>query len=465
MATVDEHISKDGVYSYRVRVFLGRDKDGKQIVKRRTFTEKELKHSTPTAMIKEVEKLAEKWEAELKHRPDKSNDRPDKVLLNSYIPEWEEWLIKRAKANIISEATVAYYKRDYKNYCLNYFENYTVEAVTPAVAKKFVSDLRTGTGFKHAYSAKSTSHALTAINSLFTFLIDEKQLITANPFMGMTIPRDKSKGKGKKRKAKALTQKEFLLLMTALDTEYKGKSVLKKWRAFFKTMLTTGLRVEEMVALRWKDLYSKDGYYMLKVDSAVSVTVNRKQIETEFLKTDESLRDVQLPTVAYDALMAWKEEQKENVKYLHEYWKGKPLSEFEEQYIFCSENGEKPMYKSMPVRELHHIIKRWNDTEEGRKNPIKDITAYDLRHTNTTLLLEWGTAPTQVAYALGHVDLSMVNTVYGHAMPKEKNGPSPFDVHTGSEGEQSARRAEAMKRLEALSTEELERLLKVKDQE
>ena len=465
MATVNHHKSKDGTDSFRVRVFLGRDKEGKQIVKTRTYSEKDLKHTTLTAMQKEVEKLAEVWEAKLRNRPIKTKERADKALINSFVPEWQEWLVKRAEANIISEATVAYYKRDYKYYCKEYFENYTVEGVTPAVAKKFISDLRTGNGFNRAYSHKSTSHALTAINSLFTFLIDEKQLITDNPFVGMTIPREKSKGKSKKRKAKSLTQEEFLLLMKALDAEYNGRKVLTKYRALFITMLTTGFRVEEIVALKWNDLYVKNGYHMLKADSAVSETVDRKQVESEFLKTDESYRDVQLPEIAYKALMDWKEEQAERARVLFEYWKGKSPEEFDEQYIFSSEDGAKPMNKNMPARELHKIIRSWNSTDEGKKNPIKDITAYDLRHTNTSLLLLWGENPLHVAYNLGHVDLSMVNQVYGHKMENNVNAPSLFDVHSGAEQKQNSRREEVMKKLEALSTEELERLLNLKEKQ
>ncbi|MBR3202549.1 MAG: hypothetical protein IKF60_03075, partial [Solobacterium sp.] len=220
MAHINRYMGKDGV-SYRVRVFLGSDKNGKQIVKSRTYKAKDLTHSTAAAMLSEVEKKAEAWEAELKRRPVKTGERADKAMLNSFVPEWQDWLIARSRANIISESTVAYYKRDYKNYCSSYFENYTVEGVTHAVAKKFISDMRTGVGFKRTYSPKSTSHALTAINSLFAFLIDEKQLITANPFAGMTIPRDKSKGK--KRRTKSLTQEEFYALMKALDSEYDGK--------------------------------------------------------------------------------------------------------------------------------------------------------------------------------------------------------------------------------------------------
>ena len=163
--------------------------------------------------------------------------------------------------------------------------------------------------------------------------------------------------------------------------------------------------------------------------------------------------------------MDWKEEQAERARVLFEYWKGKSPEEFDEQYIFSSEDGAKPMNKNMPARELHKIIRSWNSTDEGKKNPIKDITAYDLRHTNTSLLLLWGENPLHVAYNLGHVDLSMVNQVYGHKMENNVNAPSLFDVHSGAEQKQNSRREEVMKKLEALSTEELERLLNLKEKQ
>ena len=458
MAHVTRIMRKEGV-SYRVQVYVGKDADGNRIVQSRTYKDKDLKHKTASAMLKEVKELAEKWEAELRNRPDKTAERPDKVLLSSFISEWHEWLLKRAHANIISEATVAYYKKDFRNYCEKYFERYTVEAVTPSVAKKFISDLRTGTGFKRPYSAKSTSHALTAINSYFTFLIGEKQLISSNPFIGIPIPRDKNKSF--RKKTSSLTEEEYLYFIMALDT----LNVPPKWKSILKTIMTTGVRVEEAVALKWKALFDMDGFHMLAIDEAVSITTERKQTPSPYLKTDDSRREVRLPELAFSSLIDWRKDQEDLAANLGTKWKGKPLEEFDEQYIFCSEDGSKPMNKNMPSRMLHKIIARWNQTAEGKKHPIKDINAKDLRHTNTTLQIMWGVPPTEVAHGLGHSNLLMVNTVYCHVMAQKQTGISPFDLHAAAITEETKRRTEIMNRLGFMSTEELEQLLILAEKE
>lgn len=458
MAHITRFMRKDGV-SYRVQVFVGKDANGNKIILTRTYKDKDLKNKSASAMLNEVKELAEKWEAELRNRPDKTAERPDKVLLTSFISEWHEWLLKRAHANIISEATVAYYIKDFRIYCEKYFEHHTVEAVTPSVAKRFISDLRTGTGFKHSYSAKSTSHALTAINSYFTFLIDEKMLISSNPFTGMKIPRDKKKSS--RKKTAPLSKEEYSLLIKAIDT----LKLHPKWKAFFKTMLTTGVRVEEMVALKWNALFEKDGFHMLDIKEVISITTERKQTPSPYLKTDESRRMVRLPELAFSELMDWRKKQEDLAYNLGTKWKGKPLEEFDEQYIFCSQDGSKHMNKNMPARMLHKIIHRWNQTAEGKKYPIKDINATDLRHTNTTLQLTWGVPPTEVAHSLGHVNLTMVNTVYGHIMAQKQTGISPFDLHAETISEETMRRTEVLTRLGSMSTEELEKLLILADKE
>ena len=65
MASVKVNYGKDGkIVSYRLRADLGRDANGKQII--RTRTEKASKKMTPAKELKAMQQLAEKWEQELK---------------------------------------------------------------------------------------------------------------------------------------------------------------------------------------------------------------------------------------------------------------------------------------------------------------------------------------------------------------------------------------------------------------
>ena len=338
--------------------------------------------------------------------------RPDKTLLSSIIPEWKEWLQRRADANLLARSTVAYYKRDYKNYCSEYFENYTIEAIDHLTAKKFVSDLRTGNGFEHPYSKKSTKNAITAIRSVFTYIIEELHIISNNPFDNLSVPAKRGENKNEKI---AWTEGEMFCFLEALETCFdNGYSVPLRWKAFFKSMATTGIRVEELVALKWKNINSVQGNHTIKIKIAISVNEERKQIESDFLKTDSAFREIVLSEIAYKELMKWKTEQKKIAEMLGSRWKGKSIDDFNEQYIFSNSDGSKAMNKNMPNTTLHKIIDRWNNSPKGKERPIRNITAYELRHSCTTLELEWGKPITEVAYNLGHKNLTMVNEVYGH---------------------------------------------------
>ncbi len=74
---------------------------------------------------------------------------------------------------------------------------------------------------------------------------------------------------------------------------------------------------------------------------------------------------------------------------------------------------------SIPNKEFQKIIKRYNETDEGKKNPLPLITLHGLRHTSATLLISEGVDPKTVQTRLGHSEISTTMDIYSHALRKQ----------------------------------------------
>lgn len=467
MANVDrkEVINKKGkvVIYYRARVFLGFDENKKMIFQRKTFkVGKDIMSTTPTAQKKEAQKLADEWEAKLKHQRKKEVIRADKILISDVVVEWMNYLKQRAEIGNLAESSVYYYKRDYDRYCSKTFDHLTVEEVTDEVAQDYINSLR----YKKKLSVSTTKQCLAAMRSLFNFIVKEKRILPSSPFKDVRIPRENRKKKKEKEnnKKKHFDKEQATLFLNVLNAAYEYSAdrkitvqidgtekeetihfapvkfkVKAKWVAFFSTLISCGLRPGEILALRWRCIdFNKK---LITVEEAVSRDIDGKIIISE-TKTPLSERTFYLSHLAEDALLAWKNEQIEYAKNLGTAWKGLPVKQFGDQLIFTGIDGEKQVGEDTAVQMFHSIVDRWNkivDTEieknedpdfvEALKNQkLPRLTSYGLRHTFATLELDAGASPNVIARKMGHADLTMINQRYAHPLDEAaKKADSTFD--------------------------------------
>lgn len=173
-------------------------------------------------------------------------------------------------------------------------------------------------------------------------------------------------------------------LKAAADTPYSEMVV---------TLLFTGLRRGELLALRWKDLdlargkaYISRTMYRLKKEYVVKET-----------KTASSQRVVALPTGLCKLLADYYQRQVEQRKLLD-----MPMPEL----VFTRPEGE-PFDPST----FSHAVKKVS-TRAGL-----DIKAHALRHSFATLLLKAGKHPLVVSAQLGHSSVRTTLDVYSHVLP------------------------------------------------
>jgi integrase len=170
--------------------------------------------------------------------------------------------------------------------------------------------------------------------------------------------------------------------------------------------LTSGMRVGEMIALRWADIDFQDG--SLQVRHTVSRIGKRFQeqgIVENDPKTESSKRKIVLPRFVLEALKKHREEQAEI--------RAKAGAAWQERDIVFSN------YFGGFVERAH--ISTWLK-QLLKQAGLPELRIHDLRHSAATVLLKMNVNPKQVQELLGHSSIVITMDRYSHVMPDMQRG-------------------------------------------
>jgi integrase len=166
---------------------------------------------------------------------------------------------------------------------------------------------------------------------------------------------------------------------------------------FYYTLLLTGLRRSELLALRWNDL---------DLDLAciyVSRSLHRLDDGTIIIKepkTSRSRRPVDLPPSLAVLLRQHKDKREAEHKAM-----SRPLTE--DDFVFSHANGT-PLNPNTVSHTFSKIVARAG---------LSHLSLHDLRHIHATMLLKAGTHPRIVQERLGHSSIATTLDIYSHTVP------------------------------------------------
>ncbi|SFI94991.1 Site-specific recombinase XerD [Terrisporobacter glycolicus] len=199
---------------------------------------------------------------------------------------------------------------------------------------------------------------------------------------------------------KALSKDDQLRLLEAL----KGIDL----ELLITFALGTGLRLGEVLGLKWSDIDFKE--HTLSVQRSVRrvVEIQRDGTRERILKevppkTENSFRTVPIPNSILSKLKSYKKEQNKLILSIGEDYKNN-------NYVFCNNDGT-IMDPKKPNRRLSSVLK---------SNDIELITFHGLRHTYCTRLFEAGVPPKTVQSLVGHSDIETTMNIYTHVMKETK---------------------------------------------
>ena len=164
----------------------------------------------------------------------------------------------------------------------------------------------------------------------------------------------------------------------------------------FYTALWTGMRLSELLGLRWCDVNLNLGYL-----SVVQAFYKHGSVcEMGEPKSKYSRRRITLPESLLEVLTDHRLEQEAQGIML-----GRPLVETD---LVFSHPGGKPMDPSTVSHAFTRIL---------RQAGLPHIRFHDLRHSHASLLLQAGVHPKVVSERLGHASVAFTLDIYSHVVP------------------------------------------------
>jgi integrase len=160
-------------------------------------------------------------------------------------------------------------------------------------------------------------------------------------------------------------------------------TVRPDYRHYFTVRFFTGMRTGEVHGLKWK--YVDFDRRLILVRE--SIVLN----EEDDLKTDGSMRDIQMTEPVYEALR----HQANATAHLGD-------------YVFCTKSAK-------PLDNQNFLNRVWSPLLRHLGLPHR--RAYQMRHTAATLWLASGEAPEWIANQLGHNSTEMLFRVYSRFVP------------------------------------------------
>ena len=339
------------------------------------------KRRRQTVTIRGTKRQAEARLAELVHKVGSGEySNPSKVTLGGFV---EQWLRDHAWPNLSPE-TAQVYEIIANAHIIPALGSIPLQKLTPERLQAFYADKlargrRDGSG---GLSPRTVRHHHRLLHVTLENAV-KWRLISRNPADAVDPPRFNRK------EMQAFDQdglNEFL--ETIRETEYYP---------LFYTLLFTGLRRSEALALRWRDVDLVLGY--ISVNRTLH-QLNDKSFVFRQPKTEKSRRTVALPPSLSIVLRQHQESQQKQRALL-------ATAVSDDDLIFAQLDGS-PL---LP----HSITNAWRRLV--KQAGFQGVRLHDARHTHATLMLKQGVNAKIISERLGHSSVVITLDTYSHVLP------------------------------------------------
>jgi integrase len=364
---------KDG--RWEARVTVGFDDDGKQI--RRSFYGDT--------------------------REDVAVER-DKALLSvragTYIPptkitvgQWMGVFLEVYVRPSVRETTYGQYESVTRVHIVPALGKDKLRDLQPKDVQRFLNDEFSGAATGRALSARSVEVIYTVLHSALKQAVLEG-IVARNVADYVRLP------KGPAKEMKVLTRDDMLRLMETAMGDRFGPAII--------TLLSTGLRVGELIALQWSNVDLQAGTLSVtKNATRVSNGTGHTKIVIGDPKTKSGKRVVTIPEPILPILQQWRRQLAEERLAAGPHWQDGNLA-------FPGYMGAM-LDRSNVRRRLQRLC---------REAGIEYINVHGLRHTFATRMIEEDVSARTVQEMLGHSRVEMTLNKYVHVLSDEKRKAS-----------------------------------------
>lgn len=358
-------IRKRGDRTWLIRIFLGRDANGKQKFHHKTI------HGT--------KRDAERYLVATQREMDLGVFvEPAAMSVHEYLNRW----LRDAARPRVSRRTADGYAGLIDRYLLPPLGHKRIDKLQPL-------DIQTAYGQMQArgLSARVVRHAHSVLHNALKQAV-KWGLLSRNPSDLVELPK--------------VPHKERRVLSPSEAQDFLKAAAVMPHGLIFELALISGMRPEEYLALQWSDIDFERGTAQVRR----ALVWHKKSWSFEEPKTPRSRRTVFMPAPLLQRLAAHRRKQAEVRLKLGAVWQALDL-------VFCSELGTPLQIPNLTYRYFRPIL---------TKAKLPQIRLYDLRHSCATLLLIAEENPKVVSERLGHSTIVLTLDTYSHVLPTMQQG-------------------------------------------
>lgn len=309
------------------------------------------------------------------------------LLFKDFTEQWLSYYIQR---NAPKPGTIRL-RRYSINKLLNYFAHIKLKNITEEMYQAALDDL------KDQDFSKSTIEGVHTTGKMIFKMAVNKRMLKINPTLNAYIKRDEQVIiEDDEEELPIFFEKEELLLFLNTANE---KGLFMDF-AIFVLLSYTGMRVGELVALKWKDIDLKK--HLIRITKTYyNPDNNSHKYQIVPPKTKKSRRKIIVDEFVIDVLKMYKIEQEKIIKHFGKSYTNK-------NYVFANVNRH-PGYPLL-VKFIESRMARLLKKIDFNLN----VTPHSLRHTHTSLLAEAGVDLDEIMDRLGHQDDETTRRVYLH---------------------------------------------------
>lgn len=353
---------------YYAQLDLGRDPSGKRVRPRRTARSR----AEAVSKLKEMERAVARGEL--------TGGRPSFTMVGEWLQAWLDGEVAQRAATLdLRRSTVANYRRVVTRHLQPRIGALKLVDFKSTHVRQLHVDLA-GSGLAPASVHEVHRVLRTAMNAAV-----RDEVIPRSPVAQVRAPRVEPKP------VQPLTVSQAHKLMESLSGQRN--------EALYIVLLSCGLRVGEVLGLRWQDVDLGGG--------ALTVTqqLQRRAGRVEFSspKSARSRRTITLPDLARDALRRHRVRQREE-QLAADYWE-------EHGLVFPSSNGR--------PGDSSNLNRDWRKVRDPLG--LSHVRLHDLRHAAASFALAGGVQLRAVAELLGHSDTRLTADTYSHVLDAVRN--------------------------------------------
>jgi len=309
---------------------------------------------------------------------------PTKITVKEFL---EMWLEDEVKPNR-KITTYDIYHSVITNHLIPGIGNIPLNQLGPIHINRLLKSL-----LDRGISSTSAKYSVRTLKVALNWAV-KMQLIPKNPAANIRVSTGPS-GAG----MKVWTDEEVnQFLQVAKESKY--------YPAFYLA-ITTGMRIGELLGLKWADIDFDRGTISIRR------TLQRTSAGLQLIEQTKTAKSRRLISISPSTVEVLKKHRVEQKKEMIQY-------NYRDVYdlVFTTRTG-KPV-EPRNLREYFSFL--------SKKAGLPPIRFHDLRHTHATLLLQQGVHPKIVSERLGHSSISMTLDIYSHVIPSmQKEAAEMFD--------------------------------------